>query len=96
MALSDAVRPGGRWTTDPAGRVGQDARGHARPRRTAIAAHRPPGRRHVPASRRAGNPQTLNTLCNGTRNPALGLAESGWLDVKGGVYRLDEPGGPRN
>ena len=26
----------------------------------------------------------------------LGLAECGWLDVKGGIYRLDEPGGPKN
>lgn len=32
---------------------------------------------------RAGRPEAL-----------LGLAESGWLDVKGGIYRLDEPGGP--
>jgi hypothetical protein len=32
---------------------------------------------------RAGNPDEL-----------LGLAECGWLDVKGGIYRLDEPGGP--
>ena len=24
----------------------------------------------------------------------LGLAECGWLDAKGGIYRLDEPAGP--
>ena len=34
------------------------------------------------AALRAGRPEEL-----------LGLAECGWLDVKGGIYRLDEPGG---
>jgi hypothetical protein len=53
----------------PAGRVGQDARGHARPPRTAIAVHGAPGRRHVPGSRRAGNLQALNTLRKKHSNP---------------------------
>jgi hypothetical protein len=33
---------------------------------------------------RAGRPEEL-----------LGLAECGWLDAKGGIYRLDEPAGPQ-
>jgi hypothetical protein len=35
----------------------------------------------------------LAALGEGKPEELLGLAECGWLDVKGGVYRLDEPGG---